>query len=520
MTHSSQIEKTWLSHVRHELRTPVNIILGYSDIILEDLELEDAQNVAIADIHSIYSCGEQILSLVNTLSDSDYVEFNNYQIDLSQIRLKFQTPVTKILNLAELLLESEELTSIHPDLERIHHATHNLSHNINRIINLSVNQPTYQQIERDIWALEGTAINPSMVEETANTITSLESDTPWNENAITPFKILIVDDKEANLALLSRRLKRQGYMVETAQNGKQALSAVEVGNYDLILLDILMPQMNGYEVLRHLKSHDMWRIIPVIMISALDEIDSVVKCIQLGAEDYLTKPFNPVLLRARIGACLEKKRLRDQELLYIQKLAKAHEEILRANHQLEKMATLDGLTQVANRRHFDSYLSQQWQSLLQQPSMNLDSPGIRSLSLIFLDVDYFKQYNDTYGHLEGDDCLRAIAQTLVQTTTRPDDLVARYGGEEFAIVLPQTTLKTAQRIANQLCQAVQNLQIRHRGSAVSTVVTASLGVASVVPQAEGAMTSLLDLADQALYEAKRQGRNQVMCLLEAPGATL
>ncbi|NEO85842.1 MAG: diguanylate cyclase [Spirulina sp. SIO3F2] len=508
MTPSSQIEKTWLSHVRHELRTPVNIILGYSEIILEDLESTELQTAllqdeAIANLKTIHDCGTQILSLVNTLSDSDYVEFNDYQVDLGHIRLKFHAPVNTILTLIDHLLTHEDLSASHADLEKIHVATNNLTQNINRIISFSVNQPNYQQPARELLTLTGTAINPVMVEETAQTITALEGEAEVVMQTVNTFKILIVDDKEANRTLLSRRLSRQGYLVDTACNGQESLEMLEHEGYDLLLLDILMPQMNGYEVLTQLKKHESWRNIPVIMISALNEIDSVVKCIQLGAEDYLTKPFNPVLLKARIGACLEKKRLRDQEILYTKQLAQAHAEILKVNHQLERMAALDGLTQVANRRSFDDVISQQWRMHCQMQ---------QQLALIFLDVDYFKRFNDHYGHLQGDDCLRSVAQAIAQTIQRPNDLVARYGGEEFAVILPQTSLPIACAIAQTICQAVRTLAIPHKHAEMNEIVTVSLGVTSIVPTTEKSPEHLIKLADQALYKAKAQGRNQVFAL--------
>ena len=134
-------------------------------------------------------------------------------------------------------------------------------------------------------------------------------------------RLLVVDDNESNRDILSRRLKQEGYEVLTSENGRQTLEIVKTEPVDLVLLDVMMPEMDGYEVLQHLKAHSTWRDIPVIMISALDEIESVVRCIERGAEDYLPKPFDPVLLRARIGACLEKKRLRDQEVLYLQDVA-------------------------------------------------------------------------------------------------------------------------------------------------------------------------------------------------------
>lgn len=231
-----------LAEMRHALRTPLNHIIGYSEMLLEEAEERDIQDFA-ADLQKIQGAGKQLLSMLNDLLDPAMTHAGSVQ----------QT--AKVTTTSALFRDPE--SGSHPE-----------------------------DRSPAIHALSG--------------------------------RLLVVDDNESNRDMLSRRLTHEGYDVLMAASGREALELVKNEPVDLVLLDVMMPEMNGYEVLEHLKAHGTWRDIPVIMISALDEIESVVRCIERGAEDYLPKPFDPVLLRARIGACLEKKRLRDQEVLYLQ----------------------------------------------------------------------------------------------------------------------------------------------------------------------------------------------------------
>ncbi|NES69596.1 MAG: GGDEF domain-containing protein [Okeania sp. SIO2D1] len=174
-------------------------------------------------------------------------------------------------------------------------------------------------------------------------------------------------------------------------------------------------------------------------------------------------------------------------------------ELEEANHQLQRLANLDGLTQIANRRQFDEYLHQQWQKLAQTQ---------KSLSLVLCDVDYFKSYNDVYGHLAGDDCLRSLAQVMREAVTISEALVARYGGEEFAIILPSQEIETAVRVAVDVQFALKKRRIDHQGSHLSYYLTVSLGISSTIPQLEKSPAQLINSADRALYEAKKQGRDR------------
>jgi two-component system chemotaxis family response regulator WspR len=315
------------------------------------------------------------------------------------------------------------------------------------------------------------------------------------------FVLLIVDDNEMNRDVLRRHLVRQGYQqIFMAENGREALEMIAVQKFDLILLDIQMPEMNGYELLAYLKADQKLSQIPVIMISAVDEIDSVVKCIEMGAEDYLHKPFNRVLLKARTSACLEQKHLRDQEEIYRRQLEEANKKLELVNRQLERLSKLDGLTGIANRRYFDDAIARTWAIAAREKQV---------ISLIIFDIDFFKQFNDAYGHQAGDECLRRVSKLAQKIIKRPRDVVARYGGEEFVVILPDTRLQGAELLAHQLCEAVENLQIRHEYSAASDYVTISLGVTAALASLDRSYTEIIANADKALFLAKQQGRNKV-----------
>ncbi len=321
--------------------------------------------------------------------------------------------------------------------------------------------------------------------------------------------LLIVDDDKMNREIMYRHLKNLGYLnINLAESGKRALEIVATQPIDLILLDMMMPVMNGLEVLTHLKESQEWRLIPVIIISALDEKEMMLTCIEKGAEDYLIKPYDRVLLKARVSACLEKKMLHDREVLNKQKLEAAYAELAVAYHELEViknelegLSHRDGLTGIANRRYFDTVLEREWNAVRREK---------KCLSLILFDIDYFKKYNDTYGHLAGDDCLCQIAIAASTVIKRPRDTLARYGGEEFAVILPDTDSAGALVCAEQIRHAIESLNIIHISSQASPYVTASLGISTFIPNEEVSTSQqLIKEADLALYQAKRESRNCV-----------
>ncbi len=316
----SRVQRALLSHLRHELCTPINAIIGYSEMLMEELKFEEKPTL-VDDLQKIYTCGTQLLSLVTVILDPSQLEMSQLNRDINSfgatIRLELLTPLSTIIGYCEMLLE-EASSEIVSDLERIHTAAERLLGMVNDIVNLSRRQLKIigdQGFDTPDLLLSNTSTS-TLIKHAASTIRALGPDQA-NEHPIQGGQILIVDDNETNRDLLSRQLERQGYTVASAANGHQGLNLLHSLPFDLILLDLIMPEMNGFEMLEVLKNDDTFSQIPVIMISSLDEIDSVVRCIEMGAEDYLPKPFKPVLLRAKITACLEKKRLRDQQVVYL-----------------------------------------------------------------------------------------------------------------------------------------------------------------------------------------------------------
>ena len=291
-------------------------------------------------------------------------------------------------------------------------------------------------------------------------------------------KILVVDDIPSNVHVLSRILK-DDYDIYFATDGMKALDLVQARLPDLVLLDIMMPGMDGYEVCRRIKTDPTTRDIPVIFISAKSEVEDETYGLEVGAIDFITKPISPPIVKARVRNHL---------------LLKRQADLLRA------LSFIDGLTGIANRRRFDEVLLREWRRCARSHL---------PLSLIMLDVDHFKAYNDHYGHQAGDECLRSVATLLDEQMKRPGDLVARYGGEEFICLLPETDVDGATSVAERLREAVVGQQLPHALSPVGGHVTISLGVASAMPLGEAPPDGLTQLADRLLYEAKRAGRNRV-----------
>ena len=297
--------------------------------------------------------------------------------------------------------------------------------------------------------------------------------------------ILVVDDTRDNLRLLSNILTEQGYLVRPVSQGVRAVAAARSKPPDLILLDIMMPEMDGYAVCEALRTDERTRDIPVIFISALNETADKVKGFSAGGVDFITKPFQPEEVLARVKTHLT--------IRHLQKELEAR------NRELARLVNIDGLTQIANRRYFDTYLQQEWLRSVREQ---------HHISLIFIDLDHFKLYNDHYGHQAGDDCLKQVAQVFEQVARRPADVAARYGGEEFVILLPNTDEHGAEHVAKDIQETLRQLQIPHAQSPVSPSVTCSMGIVCTIPSQAVSAETFVAIADEAVYKAKAQGRNQ------------
>lgn len=290
--------------------------------------------------------------------------------------------------------------------------------------------------------------------------------------------ILIVDDAKENVSVLAELL-RSDYKIRAATSGEKALEITFSDNPpDLILLDIIMPGIDGYEVCKKIKGASQTKNIPIIFVTGKVNEEEEIRGFKLGAVDYIKKPYNSVIVKARVSMHLELKRYRDH---------------------LEDISYLDGLTGISNRRKFDEYLDSTW---------NLAVRVSMPVSIVMMDIDFFKQYNDNYGHQGGDDCLIKIAQVLSKTIVRKTDFLARYGGEEFVCVLSNTDADNAFIIAEKLRLDVMSLNIPHAYSSVEKIVTISVGVATRFPTKNLSFTELIEDADKALYKSKESGRNK------------
>lgn len=292
-------------------------------------------------------------------------------------------------------------------------------------------------------------------------------------------KVLVVDDEKQNRDLLAELL-RNDCRVILAKNGIQAIERAHELQPDLILLDVMMPDMNGHQAIQALKHDDATRQIPVIFISALDSPEDEEHGLDLGAVDYITKPFHPSIVRKRV---------------------RNHLQSVHHRHLLENLAKIDSLTEIANRRRYDEALESEWRRCARN-----NSP----LSMIIIDVDHFKAYNDRLGHAAGDMILRTIAIALKGFMRRPGDLAARYGGEEFVLLLPQVDAQAASHIAGDIRSTVEQMQLAHPASPVSPYVTISLGGMTTQPYDGQVDPQFFRDADAALYAAKARGRNRVV----------
>jgi len=290
--------------------------------------------------------------------------------------------------------------------------------------------------------------------------------------------ILVIDDDRIALDLIMLTFNATATVL-TALNSENGLEIAVNEQPDLILLDTLIQDVDGHEICSQLKSMPETENIPIIILSNSNQVEDELAALDKGAIDFVTKPVEALILKARVANHLFQKRDRDQ---------------------LKLMSSIDALTEVANRRRFDEYLHLEWRR------------AVRSrypISLLMIDIDYFKSYNDTYGHQKGDECLKAVASEIKQHLMRPSDLVARYGGEEFSVILPETPSYSAFSLAKRIWSGVGNLNIEHTGSARVGHLTISIGAATTIPDENQSISQFIEISDKNLYKSKSEGRNRI-----------
>ena len=291
--------------------------------------------------------------------------------------------------------------------------------------------------------------------------------------------VLIVDDENANIMALTHILSPL-YSIYAAKSGQKAIEAAEKYHPDVILLDIVMPEMDGYAVIATLKNSDKTREIPVVFITGLSNADDEERGLNMGAVDYISKPFSPAIVKLRVNNQIK---------------------MLNQLRIIEQISMLDQLTSIPNRRGFDSRMDMEWIRAIR---------GNTQISVLVMDIDKFKVYNDTYGHQQGDVVLQTVAATIVQSLSRPGDFAARWGGEEFVVLLPNTDESGAMHIAEMIRQNISDVVIPCVDG-TDTKVTVSIGVRTQAPGRDSSRDSFIAQADKALYYAKESGRNRV-CL--------
>ncbi len=313
-------------------------------------------------------------------------------------------------------------------------------------------------------------------------------------------RVLLVDDQAIVAEALRRMLAEEPDIdYEYCNDPAEAINKAIEFKPTVVLQDLVMPDIDGLMLLKFFRSNPQTKSVPIIVLSTKEEAKIKSDAFGLGASDYLVKFPDSIEVIARIRAHSRSFLAQKQRDEAYKALRKLQQELEVKNQELERLSSLDGLTGIANRRVFDEFVAKEWARAAREK---------RPLSVILIDIDHFKKYNDNYGHQGGDDCLRQVARSLAATVRRPGDLVARYGGEEFVVVMPDTDIKGAEKIAHALCAGVNEMKLPHAHSSTSDHVTISLGVACAMPSSSTQAESVIASADEALYQAKESGRNQ------------
>ncbi|MDR7866864.1 MAG: diguanylate cyclase [Sporomusaceae bacterium] len=307
-------------------------------------------------------------------------------------------------------------------------------------------------------------------------------------------KVMIVDGEATTRAMLALMIKEWGYEVAVAGGGGEAWQALRGETRPaLVLLDAAMPGPGGLELCARLKKEKALSQVYIILLAAKNSQDEIARGFEAGGDDHLAKPVHPALLRSRLA-------VGRRILEYQHTLDTLSRELAAKNQELARLGTLDGLTAIDSRGRFAARLGEEWRRALREAT---------PLSVILVDLDFFKAYNETYGHQAGDECLKKVARTISATIARAGDLAARYGGEEFAVLLPNTDSLGTLVVAEAIRVAVATLGIEHTASAIHRHLTVSVGTATVVPDELATPESLVAKAEEALYHAKQSGRNLV-----------
>jgi len=474
---SKGAEEIVLTQIKQNFITPANAIFDYVDMVEKVLnEAELQSDDEIDQIKS--SCSKlidqyEVAFVQNTGANAD--SSKKSPEEYSELRHNLRTPLNAIIGYSEILMEDYE-----DDLEE------STLEDFQQIINLA--RETETAIENFVDYIRGEALDPNN-DNSSNQLESAEAlfkslgDIEYSitlDDEIKESDILIVDDNVTNCEVLQRRLSMQGLSCRTAYDGNTAITEVFKKTPDLILLDVILPDINGLELLKNFRKEHNSESLPVIMVSAFNDVDSISKCIQLGAQDYLPKPINGTILLAKVVAALERKFWREREKELVNKL--------------HIQATTDQLTGIYNRRVIFEALDEAMENSRQSQD--------RQFATIMFDIDFFKQVNDNYGHAGGDAVLISFAQ-LLQTEISSPNIVGRIGGEEFLAIL-YLDPDQAKEFCTKLIKKINNNVVNFDGTDIK--VSSSGGVAFSTETETSA--DLTNKADERLYEAKKDGRNR------------
>ena len=469
-----------LTQIKQDFVTPANAIFDYLDIVEKavsklDLQSEDELNQIKSSCNKLINQYEEAFNLYTGSGSEEKKTPEEY----SELRHNLRTPLNAIIGYGEILIEDFEEDIPESRTRRI------IINDLKHIIELA--RETEKAIEVFVDFIrgdenksdDGDASQVETAEALFKSLGDIEHSITLSDE-LKSSDILIVDDNKTNCEVLERRLSMSGLKCRTAYDGESALDEVKKKTPDLILLDVILPDINGLELLKRFRSKHSVESLPVIMVSAFDDVDSIAKCIQLGAQDYLPKPINGTVLLAKVVSSLERKLLREREKELV--------------NELHIQATTDQLTGIANRRViFDT---------LENAVPKEKIKDYKPFAIIVFDIDFFKNVNDTYGHAGGDEVLKSFARLLDNEISQPNQ-VGRIGGEEFLAILymDNTSLDL---FAKNLIEKIQQNIVDYEDTKIS--ITASGGVA--FSEESNSSSDLVNKADKRLYKAKKSGRNR------------
>jgi len=473
---SKGAEEILLTQIKQEFTTPAEAIFDYLELV--EKNLSELNLVFEDELLQIKNGAEKLIEQYEDAfkenTGPNATKQTKSPEEYSTLRHNLRTPLNAIIGYSEILLEDTE-----------EDASEELTSDISSIIDLS--RETEKAIEKFVDYIRGALSSDSSGElETAEalfkSLGSIDYSLEIDEN-LQNSDILIVDDNKTNCEVLERRLSLQGLKCRTSYDGNSAIEEVKKKVPDLILLDVILPDVNGLELLKLFREDHSRDDLPVIMVSAFNDVDSIAKCIQLGAQDYLPKPLNGTILLAKVISSLERKFFRERERELV--------------NELHIQATTDQLTGIFNRRVVFDSLEKAYDDLVQGKS--------KGFSVLTLDIDFFKKINDTYGHSGGDEVLKSFAKNLNDTISKPN-IVGRIGGEEFLAILMETDQKKIVELCNDLRNEITKKSVTYEGEEIK--VTFSGGTANTSETRNA--SDLVNKADERLYDAKKSGRDKIV----------